>query len=149
MQKHVTVSLQFPHHNQPAVRLRLYETEESGRFRLKIGHAWAGVFSPEDACAYAATILRQAVGLPVAEPDPTPEVSPGDLVTLPGEYEIVANGEMGARGGIESVVWRVVTPPFETRQDGWCVIVGRGTLQRLRCRQVRCAELRPVKGRRS
>jgi len=149
MQKHVTFSLQFPHHGHPPVRLRLYETGERGMFRVKLGHAWlsASPCTPEDALRQAATLLRQALGLPVAETEPAPELAPGDLVTLPGELEHVPAGEIGKRGGIESVIWRVVTPPFETRTEGWCVVVGRGQVHRLTCRQVRCRDLRPAQRR--
>lgn len=147
MPKHVTCSLQFPHHGHPPVRLRLYETKERGMFRVMLGHAWlsSSPCSPEAAMQQAAALLRQAVGLPVAEPEPAPEIIPGDLVTLGGELEHVPAGEIGKVGGIESVIWRVITPPFETHNEGWCVVVGRGQVHNLSCRQVRCRDLRPAR----
>ena len=147
MDKHITISLQFPHHDLPPVKVRLYESGVQGTFRVKIGHAYDGK-EPVDldtAMRRAADQVRKALGLPVVEPEPEPVLRLGQLVTLPGEWCHVPAGEMGKRGGVESQIYRVATPPVRAWTGEWVCYVARPP--RFRPQLVRCADLRPLSGR--
>lgn len=147
MEKHVTISLQFPHHGHAPVKVRLYESGVQGKYRVKINHANDGK-EPVDldtAMRRAADQVRQALGLPVVEPEPEPVLRLGQLVALPGEWCHVAAGDMGKRGGVEPQIFRVATPPVRSWTGEWVCFVARAP--RFRPQLVRCADLRLVTGR--
>jgi hypothetical protein len=147
VERHITISLQFPNHGHKPVKVRLYEAGVPGKFRVKIGHAYDGKEGVEldTAMRLAADEIRRVLGLPVQEPEPEPMLRLGQLVTLPGEWCHVSAGDMGKRGGVESQLFRVATPPVRCWTGEWVCFVARSP--RFRPELVRCRDLRPACGR--
>ena len=145
--RHFTISLQFPHHGAEPVRVRCYETDAPGMYRVKVGEAlaWKDPVPISSAMEKARGILAQVLGLP-ADPhadDPEPAFRPGQLVTMPGHMRRVEPGELDTEGGLETAIYKVLCPPMRC-VDGWRTWIGKSPRYYTDPINARCRDLRPL-----